>query len=108
MGSIENDTLWAVPSMVFPLPPLLVLSMPREDAVRAYSTWQQSQVSTTEQKEHYNTLQELTLAHCYDLDMLAANQEQIYQFYIRHGIPAGVAWRYVCDIKSFLAQREMR
>jgi hypothetical protein len=29
-------------------------------AVRAYSTSQQSQVTTTEQKEHYNALQELT------------------------------------------------
>lgn len=82
--------------------------MPREDAVRALSTWQQSQVSTTAQKEHYNMPQELTLAHCYNLDMLAANQEQMYHFYIRHGILAGVAWRYICDIKLFLAQQEMR
>ncbi|KAF6802793.1 hypothetical protein CMUS01_15261 [Colletotrichum musicola] len=97
----------ASPVMVFPSSPMLVLDLPREEAVRAYSTWQQSQVSTAEQKAYYDTVQELTLAHCYDLHMLAANQERMYRFYTRHGIPAGVAWRYVCDVQSFLAHRDV-
>ncbi|KZL80244.1 hypothetical protein CI238_13294 [Colletotrichum incanum] len=68
--------------------------LPRDDAVRAYTTWQQLQVGSEEQKEHYRTAQELTLAQGYDLNMLAANQERMYQFYTEHGILPGVAWLY--------------
>lgn len=49
-----------------------------------------SSVDSEEQKEHYGTAQELTLAQGYDLDMLVANQK-MYQFYIEHGILPGVA-----------------
>ncbi|KAF5658009.1 hypothetical protein FHETE_10112 [Fusarium heterosporum] len=54
--------------------------MPREDEVVAYSTYQRSRVRTKEQKEHYTSAQELTLAHCFDLDMLASNQEKMFRF----------------------------
>ncbi|KAK2754612.1 hypothetical protein CKAH01_17409 [Colletotrichum kahawae] len=80
------------------------MGLPREDAVRAYSTWQQSQVSTDEQKKHYSMAEELTLAYGYDLDMLAANQERMYQFYTKHGVLPGISWRYVRDVQSFLAE----
>ena len=94
------------PRIVFPTSPLWEIDLPREDAVKAYSAWQRSQVRTEEQKESYSLNEDLTLANCFDLDMLASNQERMYRFYIRHGIPEGVAWRYVCDIRSFLKQRE--
>lgn len=73
--------------------------------MRAYSVWQRSQVGSEEQKESYDMVQELTLAHCSDLDMLASNQERMYRFYKRHGVPEGIAWRYVCDIRSFSERR---
>ncbi|KAH7119412.1 hypothetical protein B0J13DRAFT_532507 [Dactylonectria estremocensis] len=94
------------PQMVFPTSPLLEFDLSREDAVTAYSVWQRSQVSTEEQKKSYDSAQELTLAHCFDLDMLASNQERMYRFYKKHGIPGGVAWRYVCDVRSWVKQRE--
>ncbi|KAH8652835.1 hypothetical protein BGZ61DRAFT_468434 [Ilyonectria robusta] len=94
------------PKMVFPTSPLLEFDLSREDAVTAYSVWQRSQVSTEEQKESYDSAQELTLAHCFDLDMLASNQERMYRFYKKHGIPEGVVWRYVCDVRSWVKQRE--
>lgn len=101
--AISNSS---TPKMVFPTSPLMGFNLRRDDAVGEYSLWQQSQVTTEEQKEHYSTALELTLAYCFDLDMLASNQERMYQFYKKHGIPEGVAWRYVCDIKSFLKQHE--
>ncbi|KAH7112246.1 hypothetical protein B0J13DRAFT_590914 [Dactylonectria estremocensis] len=94
------------PTMVFPTSPLMDSDLSREDAVTAYSVWQRSQVSTEEQKESYDSVQELTLAHGFGLDMLASNQERMYQFYKKHGILAGVAWHYVCDIKLWVKQRE--
>ncbi|KAK2024535.1 hypothetical protein LX32DRAFT_705392 [Colletotrichum zoysiae] len=36
------------------------------------------QVGLEEQKEHYRTAQELTLAQGYDINMLAVNQERVY------------------------------
>lgn len=53
------------------------------------------QVMAEEQKQDYDMAQELTLEHCYDLNVLAVNQEKMYKFYTRHGIPEGVAWNYV-------------
>ncbi|KDN72117.1 hypothetical protein CSUB01_11736 [Colletotrichum sublineola] len=97
----------ASPLLVFASSPLPAFDLPRDDAVRAYTTWQQSQVGSEEQKEHYETAQELTLAQGYDLDMLAANQQMMYRFYIEHDILPGVAWRYVCDVQSFLGQGEI-
>lgn len=96
----------STPRMVFPTTPVVELNMPREDAVRAYNQWQRSKVSTEEQKQYYDSALDLTLAHCYDLKLLAANQERMYRFYTQHGIPDGVAWRYVCDIHSFLTEYE--
>ncbi|KAL0930260.1 uncharacterized protein CTRU02_214335 [Colletotrichum truncatum] len=96
----------STPQMVFSSSSLPGCGLFREDAVRAYTVWQQSQVSTEEQKEHYDAVQELTLAHCYDLDMLAANQKRMFGFYTKHGVPAGIAWRYVRDVEAFLEQRE--
>ncbi|RSL41598.1 hypothetical protein CEP54_015771 [Fusarium duplospermum] len=96
----------ASPKTNFPTTPLMNFGLPREEALVAYSTWQRSQVSSEEQKEHYRSIQELTLAYCFDLDMLASNQEKMFRFYKEHGIPEGVAWRYVCDVPSYMKRRE--
>ena len=96
----------STPRMVFPTTPVVELNMPRDDAVRAYNQWQRSQVRTEEQKQYYDMAQEMTLEHCYDLNVLAVNQERMYMFYTQHGIPNGVAWNYVCGIKSFLRENE--
>lgn len=63
-------------------------------------------MSTTEQKEYYDIVQELTLAHCYDPNVLATNQEKMYRFHVQHGIPEGVAWHYVYGIGSFWKQQK--
>ena len=65
-------------------------------------------VSSThrEQKQYYDMAQEMTLEYCYDLNMLTINQERMYMFYTQHGILNGVAWNYVCGIKSFLRENE--
>ncbi|KAF4881136.1 hypothetical protein CGCFRS4_v015859 [Colletotrichum fructicola] len=55
------------------------------------ATFYYSQVSTDEQKDHYAMARDLTLAHGYDLNMLAANQERMYRFYVEHGVLAGVS-----------------
>lgn len=96
----------STPRMVFPTSPTVELNLPRDDAVRAYNQWQRSQVTTEEQKQYYDMALELTLAHCYDLNVLAVNRERMSRFYTQHGIPDGIAWHYVCDIKSFVKQYE--
>ena len=53
------------------------------------------------QKEYYDMAQELTLEHCYDLNVLAVNQKRMYKFYTQHGIPNGVAWNYVVASSPF-------
>lgn len=93
------------PRMVFPTSPVVQLNLPRGEAVRVYNTWHCSQV-TTEQIQYYDDALDLTLKHCYDLNVLAVNQERMYRFYTQHGIPDGVAWHYVCDIKSFIKHYE--
>lgn len=67
------------------------LDVSREDMVRTYSAWQRSQVSTEEQKGHYERAEQLTLDHCFDLDMLRSNQERMFRFYTQHDIPDSVA-----------------
>jgi hypothetical protein len=94
------------PSIVFPNSPLARLNVPREDAVKAYSAWHQAQVCTEEQKQHYDAARELTLARCYDLNMLTINKPKMYYFFTKNGIPAGVAWRFVCDVEAFLDDHE--
>ncbi|KAK4245795.1 hypothetical protein C7999DRAFT_42690 [Corynascus novoguineensis] len=94
------------PSIVFPTSPLIQLDLPREVAVREYSAWHQDQVCTDEQKQHYDAARELTLKQCYDLNILTINPKKMYSFYIRNGIPDGVAWRFVGDVKAFLVDRE--
>ena len=94
------------PTIVFPNSPLAQLNIPREEAVKAYSAWHQAQVCTEEQKKHYNTAQELTLSRCYDLNMLTINKPRMYHFFIKNGIPARVAWRFVCDVEAFLDDPE--
>ncbi|CAG1984537.1 unnamed protein product [Fusarium graminearum] len=90
----------------FPTTSLVDFNMPREDKVVAYSIYQWSQVRTDEQKEYYMSAQELTLAHCFDLDMHASNQEKIFRFYKKHRIPEGVAWRYVYDTGLYIRRRQ--
>lgn len=97
------------PNIVFPNSPLVRLNVPREDAVKVYSTWHQAQVSTEELKQYYNAARELTLARCYDLNMLTINKSKMYNFFTKNGIPAtkngipvGVVWRFVCDVEAFL------
>ncbi|KAJ3453910.1 hypothetical protein MRS44_018542 [Fusarium solani] len=96
----------ATPRMAFPTTPLVKYDLPREGALIAYGVWQRSQVSTEEHREHYTAVQELSLAHCIDLDMIASNPERMFWFYIKHGIPQGIAWHYVCDIPRYFRERE--
>ncbi|KAK4139206.1 uncharacterized protein C8A04DRAFT_40902 [Dichotomopilus funicola] len=94
-GSGAAPNIPASPNIVFPNSPLARLNVPREGAVKAYSAWHQAQVCTEEQKQHYNAARELTLAQCYDLNMLTINKPKMYSFFTKKGIPAGVAWRFV-------------
>ena len=96
------------PSLVFPTSPLIRLDLPREDAVREYSAWHQGQVGTEEQKKHYDTARELTLKECYDLNILTTNKKKMHRFYLKHGIPDGVAWCFVSGVKEFLEDRAKR
>ncbi|KAI9155809.1 hypothetical protein HJFPF1_08398 [Paramyrothecium foliicola] len=106
LPSINTTLVPTTTRLVFPTSPLVGPDLSREDMVRAYSVWQRLQVSTEEQKGHYDRAQALTLEHCFDLDMLGSNQERMFRFYMQHDVPEGVAWRYVCDVKSFLKQRQ--
>ncbi|SCO54791.1 uncharacterized protein FFNC_15660 [Fusarium fujikuroi] len=76
----------STPRVAFPTTPLVEYDLPREAAPIAYSVWQRSQVGTEEHREHYTAVQDLSLAHCIDLDIIASNPEGMFRFYIKHGI----------------------
>jgi hypothetical protein len=95
----------ATPELIFPTSPLMGFDEPREDLVRAYSAWQRSHVSE-EQEGFYEQIQHLTLHHGIDLDMIVSNQKMMFQFYMKHEVPKGFAWRYVSDIRSFHKLRQ--
>lgn len=99
-GSCHHDT----PDMAFPTSPL-ELDLSNDDAIRAYSVWHRTRVSS-EQKGYYDEIEALTLANCFTLDMIASNQNNMYRFYISERVPKGVAWSYVCYIQYYLKQRE--
>lgn len=105
-GSGSAPNIPPSPNIVFPNSPLARLNIPREDAVKAYSAWHQAQVCTEEHKQHYDAARQLALAQCYDLNMLTINKPKMYHFFTRNGIPAGVAWRFVCDVEAFLDDHE--
>lgn len=51
-----------------------------------------------EQKPHYDVARQLTLAHCYDLNLLTVNMSKMYYFFTKNGIPARLllflTWRH--------------
>ncbi|ENH67180.1 hypothetical protein FOC1_g10000326, partial [Fusarium oxysporum f. sp. cubense race 1] len=76
----------STPRVAFPTTPLVKYDLPREAAPIAYSVWQRSQVGIEEHREHYTAVQELSLAHCIDLDIIASNPQGMFRFYIKYGI----------------------
>ncbi|KAL2203893.1 hypothetical protein CC79DRAFT_1371914 [Sarocladium strictum] len=96
------DTQSTQPQLAFPTTPILQSDISREDAVERYTLWQQSRVRTEKQKNHYRNAEFLTLERYWDLDLIASNQQWMFDLYRENDIPEGVAWHYVCDVKHFL------
>jgi hypothetical protein len=92
----------STPEMVFPTSPAFQVSGPRDGAVEAYVEWQQLKVNSQEQKNQYGWARDLTLEHGLSLEMLYCNRGRYFQFLKKYGVLEGVAWHFVCDIKSFL------
>ncbi|KAH6988825.1 hypothetical protein BKA56DRAFT_611113 [Ilyonectria sp. MPI-CAGE-AT-0026] len=91
----------STPDMIFPTSPSFHVQGSREDMVKAYVVWQQSQVSSQEQKGSYSLVQDLTLNEGLSLEMVYCNQKRFFRFYKEHGVLEGVAWHFVRDIKFF-------
>jgi hypothetical protein len=71
-------------------------------AVRKYSEWQYSRVTSKSLKIEYQKAYNITLAEGLDLELVY--EEQNAQFYIDKGIKSGIAQRFVCDIKKWAKQ----
>lgn len=87
---------------MFPTTPMVQTDLSREELVGQYTLFQQSRVSTEKQKDDYSNAGDLTLERCWDLDLIASNEQWILNLYREDGIPEGVAWHYVCNVKHFL------
>ena len=92
----------STPEMVLPTSPAFQVSGPRGDAVEAYVEWQQLKVNSQEQKNQYGWARDLALEHGLSLEMLYYNRGRYFRFLKKYGVLEGVAWHFVCDIKSFL------
>ncbi|KAK3937592.1 hypothetical protein QBC46DRAFT_392405 [Diplogelasinospora grovesii] len=55
------------------------------------------------QGSHDLLAHQLTLHHGLSLDMVFRNQRRYFRFYKEYGVLDGVAWHFVCDIKSFFS-----
>ncbi|KAH8649528.1 hypothetical protein BGZ61DRAFT_487982 [Ilyonectria robusta] len=95
------------PDMIFPTSPTFHVQGSREDMVKSYVMWQQSQVSSQEQKSSCSLAQDLTLNEGLSLEMVYCNQKRFFRFYKEHGVLKGVAWHFVCDIKFFQGSLKM-
>jgi hypothetical protein len=79
--------------------PRLDISGPRNAAVKAYSTWQQSNVVDDALKEEFQKACDATLEDGIDLEQVYEDQDP--GFFVQSGIKRGVARRFVSDIDGW-------
>lgn len=65
-------------------------------AVDEYTEWQQSRVSKETFRENINKSRDVTLENC--LDFMQIYEDQYPGFFVKHGVKAGAARRFVRDI----------
>ncbi|KAF7588282.1 hypothetical protein BBP40_005936 [Aspergillus hancockii] len=89
-----------------PLPPDIncpKIPGPRDEAVKAYSKWQQSNVADGVLKESFQKACDVALENGLDLEQVYNDQDP--DFFIKNGIKIGIARRFVSDITDWLKQR---
>jgi hypothetical protein len=90
-------------STVPPRPPTpLRIPEPLDMAVKMYSDWQCSRFTHRSLKMEYQKACDLTLAEGLDLELVYEDQNA--EFFINKGVKAGVARRFVRDIKTWVKQ----
>ncbi|KAK2762260.1 hypothetical protein FQN54_001270 [Arachnomyces sp. PD_36] len=77
---------------------------PRDDAVKAYSKWQESNVSDKMLKADVQKACDVALEHGFDLEQIYRRQDP--EFFIKNGVKMGIAWRFVTDIAPWAEQQE--
>jgi hypothetical protein len=77
----------------------LIISGPRDAAVRDYCKWLESKVTDEAYKADFRKACEVTLAHHLDLELVLEDQDP--NFFIEQGVKRGTARRFVCDIREW-------
>ncbi|KAK2051832.1 hypothetical protein LY76DRAFT_468373, partial [Colletotrichum caudatum] len=78
----------------------LEIAGPRDVAVRKYCEWQCSQVESEALKLEFWKAYNAALDHGFDLEQVYEDQRP--EFFIEQGVKAGMARRFVCDIKKWV------
>ncbi|KAJ9481151.1 hypothetical protein VN97_g12352 [Penicillium thymicola] len=75
-------------------------------AVKEYATWHQSRVSSETFRENIQKACDVALENCLDLKQIHDDQDA--DFFVRNGVKAGAARRFVSDIARWVTQTEIR
>jgi hypothetical protein len=104
-----HTSMTATPTPAMPSPPnnhtpeCPKITGPRDEAVKAYSKWQESNVIDVVLKEDFRKARDVALANGLDLEQVYKDQDP--DFFIKNGIKIGIARRFVSDITEWLEQR---
>lgn len=74
-------------------------------SVVEYSDWQQSRVSSEALKDDIRKARDLALANGLDLKQIHGDQDT--DFFIKQGVKAGVARRFVCEIVEWVSSLKL-
>ncbi|OJD20431.1 hypothetical protein ACJ73_08236, partial [Blastomyces percursus] len=77
---------------------------PRDEAVKAYTQWQELNVTDDVLKEDFRKARDVALANGLDLEQVYNDQDP--EFFIKNGIKIGIARCFVSDITEWVKQRE--
>jgi hypothetical protein len=78
---------------------------PRDDAVKEYTEWQQSNVTDEKLKADFQKACEVALENGLDLEQVYKDQDP--DFFIKRGVKIGIARHFVDDISIWAKRYEV-
>jgi hypothetical protein len=82
-----------------PIDPIVIPDLPLDVAVREYTSWQQSRVTSQTLKDDIGKACDVALTNGLDLKQIDKDQDP--EFFIKHDVKVGVARRFVDDIREW-------
>ncbi|PLB41705.1 uncharacterized protein BDW47DRAFT_98413 [Aspergillus candidus] len=91
-------------SLPLPARDRLKISGPRDVAVRAYSEWQESNVTDENLKANFRKACDVAITNGYDPEQVDREQDPAFfiKFFTQNGVVVGIAQRFVSDIREWV------